>query len=354
LTFVSRLTFLALAAMGLFAQGRVVGTITVADLTKRQISLQTDKGELYAVEILPEAKVQRIAPGQTDLTKAEAIEIEAIAKGDRILARGQQDATAKTLLAGQIVVISKQSLESRDAARQQEWKSAALAGVVKSLDPLTIQSKGNVLWTVQTADLKAVHRYGDDSSNFANARVSQLAELQPGDQLKVLGTRDAEAKTVKAAEIVFGRFTTLGGEIKSIDVAHEVFVLYDLSTKKNIPIQVSREARMTRLPGAPGGGSPGFGPRGQAPTGPQGAGPRGPASSGPRGGPDPSMLLDRLPPVKFSDLRAGDAVVLTVGKSNTARPVALSIVAGLDFLLRAPAQQASQMIANWNVDGGLQ
>jgi hypothetical protein len=72
------------------------------------------------------------------------------------------------------------------------------------------------------------------------------------------------------------------------------------------------------------------------------------------GGPDPSMLLDRLPPAKFSDLQSGDAVVLTLGKPGASRPVALSLVAGLDFLLRAPAQQASQMIANWNMDGGLQ
>ena len=351
----SRLALLTLAAtIGLWGQGRVLGTITAADLPNRQISLQTDKGELYAVKVLPEAKVQRIAPGQTDLTKAEPIEIGTIAKGDRILARGQQDATAMTLLAGQIVVIPKQSLESRDAARQQEWKTGALAGVVKSVSPLTVQSKGNVSWTIDTGSVKAVHQYADDSSKFENARAAQLTELQPGDQLKVLGKRDAEAKTVKAAEIVFGRFTTMGGEIKSIDASNQTVTVYDLATKKNITVQVPREARITRLPGSPGGGSPGFGPRGAAPNGPQVAGPRGSGFAGTGGGLDPSMLLDRLPPAKFSDLQFGDAVVLTVGKSNTSRPVALSLVAGLDFLLRAPAQQASQMIANWNVDGGLQ
>ena len=66
------------------------------------------------------------------------------------------------------------------------------------------------------------------------------------------------------------------------------------------------------------------------------------------------MLMDRLPPAKFSDLQSGDAVLLTVGRSKSARPVALSLVAGLDFLLRAPAQQVAQMVANWSVDGGLQ
>ncbi len=343
-----------MAAMSIWAQGRVLGTVTVADAAGRRISLQTDQGEIYAVQVLPEAKVQRIAPGVTDLTKAEAAELSALTKGDRILARGQQDAAAKTLLAGQIIVISKQSLDSRDAARQQEWRTGALAGVVKSTEPLTIQSKGNVTWTVDTAGLKSIHQYADDSSKFANAKPSALAELKAGDQLKVLGSRDAEAKTVKAAEIVFGRFMTMGGEIKSLDAWNQTVTVYDLATKKNITVQVSREARMTRLAGSPGGGSPGFGPRGAAPNGPQGAGPRGPGFPGGGGGPDPSMLLDRLPPAKFSDLQAGDAVVLTVGKSNSSKPVALSLVAGLDFLLRAPAQQASQMIANWNMDGGLQ
>lgn len=366
LSFVSRLAILVLATFGVWAQGRVLGTITAADIENRQLSLQTDQGDLYAVKVLPEAKVQRIAPGQTDLTKAEAIEITTLTKGDRVLARGQQDATAKTLLAAQIIVIPKQSLESRDAARQQEWKTASIAGVVKSVNPLTVQSRGNVTWSVDTATLKSIHQYADDSSKFANAKVAKLEELQPGDQLKVLGSRDAEAKTVKAAEIVFGRYSTMGGEIKSIDAANQTLTVFDLSTKKNVVVQVSREARLTRLPGGPGGGSPGFGPRGSAPNGPQGAGPRGPGgpgagAGGPRGaggpgggGPDPSMLLDRLPPAKFADLQSGDAVVLTIGKAKSSRPVALSLVAGLDFLLRAPAQQASQMIANWNMEGGLQ
>lgn len=343
-----------MAAISVWAQGRVLGTITSADIANRQLSLQTDQGDLYAVKVLPEAKVQRIAPGQTDLTKAEAIEIAVLAKGDRVLARGQQDAAAKTLLAAQIVVIPKQSLESRDAARQQEWKTGSIAGVVKTVAPLTIQSKGSVTWTIDATALKTIHQYADDSSRFSNAKVAQLADLQPGDQLKVLGPRDAEAKTVKASEIVFGRFSTMGGEIKSIDAANQTLTVYDLSTKKNITVQVSREARMTRLAGGPGGGSPGGGPRGSAPNGPPGAGFRGPGGPGGGGGPDPGMLLDRLPPARFADLQTGDAVVLTIGKARSARPVALSLVAGLDFLLRAPAQQASQMIANWNMEGGLQ
>lgn len=336
----SRLAIYLIAAAGLWAQGRILGTITVSDAAARQISLQTDQGELYAIKVLPEAKVQRIAPGQTDLTKAEAIGIETLSKGDRVLARGQQDAAAKTLLAGQIVVIPKQSIESRDAARQQEWRTGALAGVVKTVNPLTVQSKGNLVWTLDTAAVKTVHQYAEDSSKFANAKPAQLTDLQPGDQLKVLGPRDAESKTVKAAEIVFGRFTTLGGEIKHIDIPNQTLTIYDLSTKKNVTVQVSREARMTRLAGGPGG-----------------AASRGPGGGGGGGGggrPDPSALLDRLPPAKFTDLQTGDAVVLTVGKAGSPKPVALSLVAGLDFLLRAPAQQASQMIANWNMDGGLQ
>lgn len=337
----------------MWSQGRVLGTITSADIANRQFSLQTDQGELYAVKVLPEAKIQRIAPGQTDLAKAEAIEIGTVVKGDRLLARGQQDAATKTLLAAQIVVIPKQSLESRDAARQQEWKTGSIAGVVKSVSPLAVQSRGNAIWTVDTAALKSVHQYADDSSKFVNAKVAQLTDLQPGDQVKVLGPRDADAKSVKATEIVFGRFSTMGGEIKSIDAANQTVTVYDLSTKKNITIQVSREARMTRLAGGPGGGSPGGGPRGSAPNGPPGAGFRGPGGPG-AGGPDPGMLLDRLPPAKFADLQTGDAVVLTIGKAKSSRPVALSLVAGLDFLLRAPAQQASQMIANWNMEGGLQ
>ena len=64
------------------------------------------------------------------------------------------------------------------------------------------------------------------------------------------------SRPIKAAEIVFGRFATLGGEIKHIDVPNQTLTIYDLSTKKNVTVQVSREARMTRLAGGPGGGAP--------------------------------------------------------------------------------------------------
>lgn len=244
----SRLTILVLAAIAAWGQGRVLGTITAADVENRQISLQTDQGEIYAIKVLPEAKLQRIAPGQTDLSKADPIEIGAFVKGDRILARGQQDAAAKTMLAGQIVVIPKQSLDSRDAARQQEWKTGSLAGVVKSVNPLTVASRGNVTWTVDATGVKSVHQYADDSSKFAKAKPAAIADVQVGDQLRVLGPRDMEAKSVKASEIVFGRFTTIGGEIKGLDAEHQTITVYDLTTKKNVTIDVSREARMTRLP----------------------------------------------------------------------------------------------------------
>ena len=331
-----------------------MGTVTAADAVARRFSVETAQGELYAVQVLPEARVQKIAPGQTDLAKAEPAELAAIGKGDRVLARGQQDVAAKTMLAAQVVVISKQSIESRDAARQREWRMNAVSGVVKTVEPLTVQARGNAVWTVDAAGVKAVHQYAEDSSKFGNARPAQLGDLRAGDQVKVLGARDADAKTVKAAEVVFGRFTTIGGEIKSVDAEKRTLTVYDLTTKKNLVVQVSPEARVARMSGGPGGGSPGFGPRGQSPNGPPGGGARGPGFGGPGGGPDPSMLLDRLPPAQLTELQAGDAVVLTVGRASTPRPVALTVVAGLDFLLRAPAQQASQMIANWNMDGGLQ
>lgn len=328
-----------------------MGTITAADPASRQLSLQTDPGEVYAVKVLEEAKVQKIAPGQTDLTKAEAIDFAMVAKGDRVLARGQQDAAAKTLLAAHIIVISKQSIASRDANRQQEWKTKSLAGVVKTVEPLTIQSRGNTLWNAETTSVASVMKYADDSSKFTDASAAKISDLRPGDQIRVLGARDVEKKSVAATEIVFGRFKTIGGEIKKLNVPESTLTLYDLTTKKNITIQVSPEARLARLTGGPGGGSPGFGPRGGAPNGPLAATPRGPSSAG---GPDPGMLLERLPPAKFSDLQTGDAAVLTIGRGANGAPVALTLVAGLDFLLRASNQQATQMISNWNVEGGLQ
>ena len=83
----------------------------------------------------------------------------------------------------------------------------ALAGIVKTANPLTVQARGNVVWTVDDAAVKSIHQYADDSSNFAKAKPAQLTDLRPGDQFADLrvafAAKGAEGDIGAASHEVF-------------------------------------------------------------------------------------------------------------------------------------------------------
>ena len=70
----------------LFAQApprnRVIGVIVQVDASGGVV--KTDAGESVAFALQPETRIQRVAPGEKDLNKAETIQASAINAGDDI------------------------------------------------------------------------------------------------------------------------------------------------------------------------------------------------------------------------------------------------------------------------------
>jgi hypothetical protein len=61
-------------------------------------------------------------------------------------------------------------------------------------------------------------------------------------------------------------------------------------------------------------------------------------------------MLNRLPPIPFTDLKKGDAVML-VSTGATAEVTAITLLAGVEPLLQSPA--ASQnLLSNWSLNSG--
>jgi hypothetical protein len=79
---------------------------------------------------------------------------------------------------------------------------------------------------------------------------------------------------------------------------------------------------------------------------------RGGQAGGGRGGrnADPNRLLDQQPTIELADLKAGEPVVVTGGpSSDMAKLTAISVVAGVDPILRAaPDRGADPLAGNWN------
>jgi hypothetical protein len=84
----------------------------------------------------------------------------------------------------------------------------------------------------------------------------------------------------------------------------------------------------------------------------------GPAVPGPRGGHgtgDLSQMIQRLPKIALSDLKPGDAVVISGGiGDDRSQLTATSVIAGVEpILASAPSRGQSSALGNWSLDVGV-
>ncbi|MBV6432148.1 MAG: hypothetical protein IANPNBLG_02284 [Bryobacteraceae bacterium] len=352
------LFLLVCGAAGAQPQGRVLGVVTAVD-AGGGITVQADAGGTYAAKALEGAKIYRVEPGEKDLSKATKGTLADIAAGDRILIRGEVNAAEKIVLASSMIVMKKEAITSLKAKEEADWKQHSVAGVIKSVDVdggqfrMSARASGVVKeWTVAVTGKTGIKRYADESIRYQDAQPSDLKAMVAGDQVRVLGNRqDAESK-VTAEQIVFGSFRTLGGEIVSLKPETGDVVLLDVQTKKKVALKISPEARLRRMPafsGRGGGMRTGGASHGMREGGMREGG------SGMRPGnvPDFQQMMERLPKATIGDLKAGDAVVTSVARPKDGHPAnVISMIAGMDFLLRAPASEVNQVIGNWNMEVG--
>src|SRR6202020_3148077 len=81
--------------------------------------------------------------------------------------------------------------------------------------------------------------YAGTSVKFEDAKPGTLAQIQAGDQLRVLGTKSDDGSSIQAEEIVSGSFKNLAGLIASIDAAGGKLTLKDLTTKKTFTVEIT-------------------------------------------------------------------------------------------------------------------
>lgn len=343
---------LALGSAAAQTPSRVIGEATTLPSAHGQFSLRDAVGAIWGVQILDDASVVLVAPGAKDLSAATPVPVASIRPGDRLLIRGTLDAQLRTALALSIVVMSKDAVEAARARDQAEWRARSLAAVIVSVDPAarTLLLRDHAAppreWKAAVPESASILRYADDSIRFADARPASLASLHPGDQVRVLGERDETAAAITTSRLLAGSFRTLGGEITRIDAASGIVTVRDVQTRQPVQLKINGGANLRRMP-APGAANarPVMG-MGMGMMRPNGAG----APAAPRR-PDLQQMLDRLPQAAISDLKPGDAVIVSAGRTSGPQPWSVvSLVAGADALLRAPAAQVNQTLGNWSMD----
>jgi hypothetical protein len=370
--FLSLCVGLTLAAYGQDAQAtRAVGA--VKSIQGSVISLKTDAGADLTINVADGARLLRTAPGQTDLKTASPIQLSDIQAGDRILARGKASEDSKTLAANLVVVMKQADVSAKQKKEEEDWQRNGVFGPVKSVDAATgaitlaPTTPGGPSISVQTSKDTIVRQYAPDSAHFDDAKLSSLAAVKTGDQLRARGTRGADGASLTAKEIVFGTFRNVAGTISSIDATNQTVTVNDLSTKKPVVVKISSDSQMHKLPAQlaqfialrlRGGDLPGAAaqggqrPQGAAATGAQGGGQTGgpPRQGGPMRMGDPMQMLSRLPQVPLTELQKGDALMIVTTQGNGTSVSAITLLAGVEAILTAP--NASMILSPWNLGAG--
>ena len=358
------------------ARSQVSGTVVSVDAGAKKLAVKSDKGEELAVTLTDKTRVLGMPPGETDTKKATPVALDTLSAGDRALVIGPTPTDPKVWTATTVLVLSKSGLASLQQKDQDDWKKRGSTGTVTAVDAKTATIKvGQRTLTVQPSEKTAVLRYSLDSARFADAKPSTFAEIKIGDQMRVLGNKTEDGATILAEKILSGTFRQLAATITSINAATGELVVKDLATKKPLTIKLVSDSTMRKLSeqmaamlarrynpaaqaggGAPsgrGGGGDAAG-RGGPPAGGgggMGRGMGGPGGGGGRGG-DVNTMLDSLPAMPLTELKPGDAIMVstTLGSDPT-RVTAIMLLAGVEPLLTSPTA-ARDIMGSWNLGGG--
>jgi hypothetical protein len=352
---------------------------TVKSATANSMTLTTAAGQDYTVSLPDAAKILVVAPGSKDLKSATAGTPTDIAVGDKAIVTGSASDTGSALTATRIILMKSAALAESHAAEDAAWAQGG-GGIVKSVDAAAgkvLVASGLKTMAVQTTSATIVRRYSGDSVRFADAQVSTLGLIRPGDQLRVRGTKTPDGSSITADELVTGTFHNYSGMIASIDTTAGTITLKDLKTKKPVTVAVTANSDVRRIPamlaqrvamqmkggaaGGQGAGRPGAGgppAQGQGAPGaggpPGGAGADGGGQRAGRAGMDLSQMLSRLPTETVAGLKTGDAVMIvaTSPAADSVKSTAVTLLAGVDAILTASPTDDGPTLAPWSMGGG--
>jgi hypothetical protein len=341
---------------------------TIKTISGNSIVLASDAGPLFNIAVQDGAKVLRIEPGAKDLKTASPITLQDLLAGDRILVLGKISNDGHSVMATTVIAMKKADVASKQEHDRQEWQRHAVGGLVNAVDAgsgtITISLPslaGPKSVAIQVSKDTIVRRYAPDSVKFDDAKVSSLADIKPGDQVRARGTRSADGTELAAEEIVSGTFQNIAGVVSAVDASTSTLTVSDLISKKPVTVKITSESQLRKLPpqmaqfmamrlkggaASPANGTGGAPPAAaQSPNG--GAGSRGGGS-----GADMQQMLARVPPASLSDVQKGDAVMIVSTEGTVpGSATVITLVAGVEPILQAsPSGGQAMILPPWSLD----
>jgi RNase P/RNase MRP subunit p29 len=331
---------------------QVAGMVTAVDAQANRVSLKNDKGDAIAVTTTDKTLVLHLPPGENDVTKGTKVTLSSLGAGDRVVAFYRGAADQKAIEATSLVVRTKADFAVIAEQAREDWQKRGTGGTVAAIDPtartLTIKAGQRSLAVVPLEKAEFL-RYAPDSAKYDDAKPSSFGEIKVGDQVRVLGDKTGDGAGIKAEKILSGSFRQLAATISSVNAAAGEIVIKDLATKKALTVRVNPDTTMKKLPETTAGMlARRYGPGGVPAEAQAGSGGR---RGG--GGGDIGQLLDRLPAMPLSELKRGDAIMVsTTQGSDPGRVTAVMLLAGVEPLLTASPNATRDIMSGWNLGGG--
>lgn len=365
----------------------VIGTVSAVDSAAHTITMKEDKtGTEYTVQLANTKTLLKVQPGAKDLHSAVRITADDLIAGDRVDVRYDKDESSSPngIAARSVVLMSARDLQQAHQQEAAAWQHST-AGRVTAVDPATQKL------TVRISSLQGPTSISVDASKSTQFTryspatpktpvTSQFSDIQVGDQVRIIGAKSDDNSSIAAEKVYSGAFQTITATISSIASDGKSLTVKDLQTKQSVDVALTDDSVLRKLPpmmaaalarrlnpaaagGAQGNGAPGQGqggppPSAQAPSGAPGAGGMPPGGPGGAGGPgqgqrrgDINAMLERVPQIQTSDLKTGDALVISgAAGSDKSHLTATTIIAGVEPILQSASPRQSQSLGDW---GGL-
>jgi len=327
---------------------------TVQAINGTVITLKTDAGDQLTVQVLDSTKLLQIAPGSKDLSTAQPFVLSDIASGDRILVNG---ASTGGIVASRIILMKSAAIASLHASEQADWQRRGSGGLVKSVDiagqTITIASGGKTI-AIKLQRTTILRRYAPDSVAFESAVPGILAQVQPGDQLRVRGDRSDDGLTITADEIVSGSFRNIAGPITAMDLTAGTITVKDLTTKHSILIHTTSASSIKKLD-ARASAFLAMRASGTTPAAPASTPPAASAAGAPaRPHFDLAQMVQRMPAAALTDLHVNDAVMVVASAPDAAATsvTAITVLGGVEQILSATPKGGQVMtLSPWSLGG---
>ncbi len=359
----------------------LIGTVEKVDASGKVLSIKPDKTDAITVKFDDKTQFLRLPAGVTDAKQATRATSEEVSVGDRVIARmraGEEGQPAVFLY-----FEKKTELAQRKEKTVEEWKQSGISGLATSVDPaakkIVMSLRGSVPPKDLTLDLSGNIDVTRFSADTGKNEISTIAAIHPGDQVTVIGQKNADGTEIKVEAITSGFYKTLPVQITSINAAAGQILATDIATKKPITITVNAQTSLKKLDdataqqlarrlnptfqggrGRRGGGGDAGGAAsgggnfagGDAPGGFQGRG--GFEGRGGRGAGRPldlGKIIDQQPSIMLADLKAGEPIVVAgAATDDLSKLQALKLISGVEPILRAAPQNGPDPLAgNWSL-----